>query len=157
MDKECNKCSNVQPLENFWKNHRSKDGRHTICITCRKQYNRDNADQKKAYARMYEKTKKGFLMRVYRNMKSRIHGIQKIKHHLYEGKYLLPRSVFYDWAYNSPEFDQLFADYEQSGYERKLAPSVDRIDSSRGYFISNMEWVTMSENSRRGSINRHNK
>ena len=33
--------------------------------------------------------------------------------------------------------------------------SVDRVDSSKGYELSNMEWVTHSENSRRGAVNRH--
>ena len=31
-----------------------------------------------------------------------------------------------------------------------LAPTVDRIDPERGYSFGNMEWVTHSENSRRG-------
>jgi hypothetical protein len=102
----------------------------------------------------YEKTHKGFLMRLYRNMQSRINGIQWTKAHLYSGKYLLSRQEFYDWAFNSDDFFHLFMDYTDSGFDRKFAPSVDRIDSSRGYTIDNMEWVTMSENSRRGSLNR---
>lgn len=103
----------------------------------------------------YEKTPKGFIMRLYRNMQSRINGVQKAKHHLYEGKELLDRQSFYDWALNHDEFKKLFEAWESSGYDRKLTPSVDRIDSSEGYYLENMEWVTHSENSRRGSINRH--
>ncbi|MNU96646.1 hypothetical protein D3C71_866910 [compost metagenome] len=94
-------------------------------------------------------------MRLYRNMQSRVDGVQKAKHHLYQGKSILDREVFYDWALGSSEFYKLFGDYRESGFERKLSPSVDRIDSSLGYEISNMEWVTMSENSRRGCISRH--
>lgn len=103
----------------------------------------------------YEKTKKGFLMRLYRNMKSRIEGVQWQKHHLYAGKKLLPKVEFYEWAIASPEFHSLFAAYEASGYERKLAPSADRKDSSVGYAISNLEWTTHSENSRRGNVSRN--
>lgn len=102
----------------------------------------------------YEKTKKGFLMRLYRNMQSRITGIQKLKFHLYHDKYLLPRDEFYKWALSSDDFHKLFEFWELSKYERKLTPSVDRIDSSMGYSLGNMEWVTHSENSRRGSLNR---
>lgn len=105
----------------------------------------------------YEKTKKGFLVRLYRNMQSRIEGVQKQKHHLYEGLSLLPRETFYEWALNSPEFHKLFDEYKSQGYPRKLAPSVDRVNSSLGYFISNMEWVTHSENSRRGTISLNRK
>lgn len=103
----------------------------------------------------YEKTKKGFLMRLYRNMESRITGVQKQKHHLYSGKTLLNREDFYNWALNSKEFHSLFSNFELSNYDRKLTPSVDRIDSSKGYDISNMEWVTHSENSKRGAISRY--
>lgn len=108
-----------------------------------------------AYTKKYEKTPKGFLMRLYRNMQSRIEGVQKLKAHLYEGKSLLDRTSFYMWAKDNPVFLELFELYQDSGYERRLAPSVDRIDSSKGYSLDNMEWVTHSENSRRGANNRY--
>lgn len=101
----------------------------------------------------YEKTHKGFLMRLYRNMKSRVAGIQKKCIHLYYGKELLPKDEFYNWANSSPEFYRIFDKYEKSGYDRKEAPTVDRIDPSKGYSIDNMRWITHSENSRLGSIN----
>ncbi len=102
--------------------------------------------------KIYEKTPKGFLMRLYRNMQSRVEGIQKLKFHLYKGKYLLPRQEFYLWAENHPSFLKLFNYYISSGYDRKKAPSVDRINPDLGYELDNMEWVTMSENSRRSSV-----
>jgi hypothetical protein len=108
---------------------------------------------KKNITKRYEKTKNGFLMRMYRNMESRISGVQKQKFHLYEGKTLLERKEFYDWVLSNDEFHRLFGIYEQSGYDRKLAPSVDRIDSSLGYYLSNMEIVTHSVNSSRGASN----
>jgi hypothetical protein len=98
----------------------------------------------------YEKTKNGFLMRLYRNMKSRINGVQKEKFHLYEGKFLIEKEDFYEWAKNNGQFHLLFEDYELNNYDRKLAPSVDRINSKLGYELSNMEFITHSENSRRG-------
>lgn len=101
-----------------------------------------------AYHR-YEKTKKGFLMRAYHNMQSRISGVQKKKHHLYKGKTLLPRQDFYKWSLDSNSFHNLFAAWEVSGYSRKLTPSTNRIDNARGYELDNMEWITQSENSRR--------
>ena len=103
----------------------------------------------------YEKTKKGFLVRLYRNMLSRVSGVQFTKFYLYQGKSILDKNTFYEWALNDNNFNKLFDAYEQSGYERKLAPSVDRINSNLGYEITNMEFVTMSENSKRGSISRY--
>jgi hypothetical protein len=108
------------------------------------------------HTKVYEKTPKGFLMRLYRNMKSRVEGVQKAKYHLYEGKQIhFSKEEFYDFALNSDTFKNLYNEYEESGFDRKLAPSIDRLDSSKGYSFDNIEWVTHSENSRRGAINRH--
>ena len=109
------------------------------------------------YTRTYEKTINGFLMRMYRNMKSRVSGIQQKKAHLYSGKYILPREEFYKWAKPNKEFLNLFYAWEKSGYNRRLTPTVDRIDPSRGYELKNMEWVTHSLNSSRANHNRKKK
>lgn len=108
-----------------------------------------------AATKKYERTKKGKLMRNYRNMESRIKGIQWQKHHLYKGKALLSREEFYEWSMSNPDFHRLFNAWVESDYERKLSPSVDRLDSSKGYEVGNMEWVTHSENSRRGASRKH--
>lgn len=100
----------------------------------------------------YERTINGFLVRKYRNMESRVTGVQRLKSHLYKGLDLLDRESFYRWAKSSDTFQGLFKSWVADGYNRKLCPSVDRIDSSQGYHLSNMEWITHSENSRRGSL-----
>lgn len=104
------------------------------------------ARQKNSVTKRYEKTKNGFLMRAYRNMKSRVTGVQWRKHHLYGGKDLLTKDEFYEWSRNNPDFHSLFEKWEQSGYERKITPSVDRINSDLGYFIENMRWVEFTVN-----------
>lgn len=109
-----------------------------------------NSDTKR-----YEKTKRGFLVRLYRNMQSRITGVQKQKAHLYIGKTLLEREVFYVWAMSSNTFHLLFDAWEKAGYPQKYTPSVDRINSALGYNLDNIEWVTMSENSSRGAKNKY--
>jgi hypothetical protein len=103
----------------------------------------------------YEKTPKGFLMRKYRNMQSRVSGIQKLKAHLYKGKYLLGREEYYIWALNNEDFNRLYLEWIESNYERKLCPTVDRIDPKYGYFLENMRWITHSENSRLGAKNKN--
>ena len=103
----------------------------------------------------YEKTPNGFLMRLYRNMQSRVCGSHKLKAHLYEGLPILRREEFYAWTKSSDIFWELFRDWEQSGYERRLTPSVDRIDTSRGYELDNMEWVPFYINCSRGAITRN--
>lgn len=115
--------------------------------------NDGNAD-----SRRYEKTKPGFLMRLYRNIQSRVRGIQKQKAHLYAHIVDVPaRSEFYAWAENQRSFHQLFSEWRASGFDRRLTPTVDRRDSGKGYEFENLEWVTHSENSRRGSKSRWGK
>jgi hypothetical protein len=107
------------------------------------------------WTKKYEKTKSGKIMRTYRNMKSRIVGILKKKAHLYSGLELLPKEDFYTWAFKDQSFNLLFNDWVQSGYCKKLSPSVDRIDTSLGYILGNIRWVTHSENSRLGASRRN--
>ena len=108
-----------------------------------------------AYSKRYEKTPAGFLMRCYRNMQSRVTGVQWKKAHLYRSLPLLPRAEFYDWALTSAAFHILWQQWVRSGYSRKLTPSVDRINPEQGYALPNMQWVTHSENSRAGNVSRH--
>ena len=103
-----------------------------------------------APTKKYEKTPKGFLVRKYRNMLSRIVGVQKTKYHLYRNKYILPKEDFYKWALGGDAFWILYKVWISQNYSRKLTPTVDRIDPRRGYELPNMEWITHSENSRRG-------
>lgn len=107
------------------------------------------------HTKVYEKTPSGFLMRLYRNMKSRISGIQKPDKDYWVGKELFDKGAFYEWALNHPKFIELFEEYREQGYPRKLAPSIDRIDSNIGYTFNNVEWVTMLENSIRGTKKRY--
>lgn len=91
-------------------------------------------------------------MRTYRNMLSRVTGVLKEKAHLYYGLEILDKDAFYAWSLADENFHTLFEEWEASNYDRRLSPSVDRINSFHGYTLINMEWVTHSENSRR--INR---
>jgi hypothetical protein len=93
-------------------------------------------------------------MRLYRNMKSRISGVQKQKFYLYQGKSIINKQDFYNWAEIQPDFHCLFEAWQAAGWPRKMSPSVDRIDSGLGYEIGNMRWVTHSENSRNTSRNK---
>ena len=107
-----------------------------------------------AYTKKYEKTIRGFLMRCYRNMQSRVTGVQSKKAHLYQGLPLLDRQSFFTWALNDWQFYRLWIDWCGSDYDRRLSPSINRIDSNRGYEIGNVEWLTHSENSRLGACSK---
>jgi hypothetical protein len=108
-----------------------------------------------AWTKKYERTKKGFLMRKYHHMMGRVNGEAWYNGvHLWAGKEILDKNIFYEWALADKNFHDLFEKWEESGYERNLCPSVDRIDSSKGYLLGNMEWVTFLVNATRGAHKR---
>lgn len=155
VTKVCNGCKETKPLAEFFPKNDCRYGVAGTCKVCARLKRKDYYKDTKAEPwKKYEKTLNGYLMRSYRNMTSRVKGILKKKAHLYEGLDILPKEEFYAWSLNS-NYPQLLEAYKESGYDAKLAPSVDRIDSSRGYVLDNMRWVTHSENSRLGSVNRN--
>ena len=147
--KTCSNCGTSSDSSRF-------KGRQCFpCINLKQRHYREKTAN--SSTRSYEKTLKGYIMRTYRNMTSRIRGILKKKAHLYEGKSILTKDEFYDWSLNSKDFLNLMDKYKESGYDLKLAPSIDRIDSSLGYDLGNIQWVTFSENSSRGAYSKHEK
>lgn len=109
----------------------------------------------RAQSQKYERTtQSGFLMRAYRNMLSRVLGVQKREAHYYQGLPILPKNVFYMWAFGDEAFQRLWTVWQASGRERRLAPSVDRLDVTKGYTLDNMRWITHAENS--GRLTRRN-
>ena len=123
--------------------------KHKYILKRQREYRKKNGNR---CTYKYEKTPNGFLMRKYRNMQSRVLGIQKKKRHLYLGLKLLDRQIFYEWAKDNKNFWLLYNQWIKSNYERRLCPTVNRIDSKKGYLLTNMEWLTHSENSRLGSL-----
>ena len=149
QDKKCSVCFNIKPLTEFYKNRKTSIGYKAECKNCelerQRKYRKNNNNK---ITKKYEKTKKGFLMRTYRNMKSRITGVQKKKYHLYKNLELLDKNEFYNYSLNNSSFNILFENWENNNYSQKITPSIDRIDSNKGYTLDNIRWITHSENSR---------
>lgn len=143
--KLCSKCNIEKDLTNFYKHS-------AICKECRNERTRVyRLNNNNLWTRKYEKTKKGFLVRMYRNMISRVRGVQKDYIHIYKGLDILPKEQFYEFALNNSEFHRLFKEWEDSLYQRRLCPSIDRIDTKFGYIDGNIQFLTMSENSSKTS------
>lgn len=141
MKKVCSKCGTI-----------SERKHGTICQPCR------NKAQRKYRKRVgnlsthiYERLSyHGFLMRVYRNMLSRVRGIAPRGRTRYEGLPILSREAFYEWAIRNRKFKRLFTEWHESGMKRRLVPSIDRKNANGGYVRGNLRWLTLSENARLG-------
>lgn len=88
-----------------------------------------------------------FLGKLYTHMSQRIKGNCTNTPLLYLGKPILPKDVFMSWAKNHSDFLNLYKQYAMSSFNRKLAPSINRTDSNKGYTLDNMEWMSSSQNS----------
>jgi len=159
QNKNCSSCNrgykiSLYPLEpkrsngTAFKKYENGRGCYSfdLCYQCyriRLNKLRDPNNQKR-----YEKTLKGYLVRMYRNMLSRVTGVQKKKKHLYFGLNILPKNEFYKIALSDKNFLKLFKRYKKSNWKQGLAPSVDRINPDLGYTRENIRFVTHSENSK---------
>lgn len=114
----------------------------------------NNTQYKKSYGKFdrfcgshrYKATIDRFLSNIYTRMLQRVRGLNTRNPHLFKGKPILEREFFKMWSKNHPEFLILYKQWVISEFNNKLTPSVNRLDSSRGYTIDNMEWVTFSQN-----------
>lgn len=94
-----------------------------------------------------------FLLTAYGNMRNRVLG--KSKPHLYKGLPILSRQEFLYWAKEDITFCILFNYWKENGYKLKDRPSINRVDTRKGYTLDNVEWITHSENSKLGALNKH--
>lgn len=151
----CRLCHITKSLDNFFKNQKRRYGYVPDCKTCINERSRNHRkSNNNKNTKKYERTFKGHLVRTYRNMLSRVTGVQKRKAHLYKGLSILSKKDFYKWSENCPIYKTLFDEWQESNYIQILSPSIDRIDSSVGYDMDNMQWLTHSKNSSKATIER---
>lgn len=160
MELECRRCGFVGHCSKFSKNSSISRGYNLCCLKCKAEKQRKlralNGD---VHTKVYEKSLLGYPMRTYRNMLSRVTGVQKKVAHLYQGLEILTKEEFKEWVNGDGrlDYETLHEAWVKSGYEHRLAPSIDRINPDVGYVIGNIRWITQSENSRLGGISSRRK
>lgn len=87
------------------------------------------------------------LSHLYSDMKRRVEGKGTHNRGDWAGKPILSKDVFITWSRNHPIFLSLYKQWTMSDFNRKLTPSINRMKSSKGYTLDNMEWMTSSQNS----------
>ena len=51
-----------------------------------------------------------------------------------------------EWIKEQPRFDKMYSDWVESGYDKWLKPSPDRLDDKLTYSFSNLQLLTWREN-----------
>ena len=125
--RKCNKCGVNRSISEYRKRTPK------TCVYCRREIER-----------AYIKTKMGFTSTMYQNQKmcSKHRGHPPPEYSLDE---------LMDWLYSQPNFNDLYNNWVDSGFDRNLTPSCDRIDNSHHYTLYNIELVTWDVNNERGN------
>jgi hypothetical protein len=102
----------------------------------------------------YRNSPRGYLNRIYNGVKTRCTNTKNKRTKSYHGLDFMTWEEFLEWGFTE-ELVAMHKNYLDSGKDRKLAPSVDRIDPTKGYVKGNVQWLTLSENSRRAGKPSH--
>lgn len=130
--KKCTACGETKPINMFNKQKLGKFGVRSTCKGCRWKENR---------------TIKGVIFTIYGAQKAS----SKNRGHLQPS---YSRDEFLEYCLNSTIFNKIYKYYVDSGFDRRLRPSIDRIDNSVGYSFENIQVVTWGENEARAHKDR---
>ena len=148
--KKCKECKEIKEDDCFY----GVQGECKECTKIRiKKYRRENVGKDREYDQNRHRNNIDRIFRHrYAGMKTRINGNNSHRSSV-EGKAILSQSEFLEWCYkkeNITVFLKLYEDWKKSGYSNKVAPSIDRIDNDKGYTIENLQWMTLSNNTKKG-------
>lgn len=132
--KLCSDCNKSFPISLFTKKATCKDGYEPRCKRCR--------------SIKYNKSTPALLAKkLYKT---------QCNHSIGRGHPLPSYSLseFENWLITQPHFDLLYSAWVTSGYQKDLAPSADRLDTSLPYSLSNLELTTWQENRSRGALSK---
>lgn len=152
--KTCFKCNKTKELTEFYKHKQMADGYMGKCKDCAKIDVKSNHSVKADYYREYDKKRQRYSLRRivshrYALMKARVEGRATRRYNV-EGKELLSQDQFYEWAMKNRTLHELYRTWFDSDFDRHLAPSIDRVDNSRGYSLDNIQWLSLEANTSKG-------
>lgn len=158
--KICFKCGKSKPLTDFYKHPQMPDGHVNKCKECNKRDVRKNYAENKTQYQAYDRARQRhsrsrIFNHRYSQIKQRTEG-RAIREYKVQGKEVLSYEEYCVWLKNNlDDFERLYQAWQDSGFTRKLTPSIDRIDNKGSYIANNMRWITVTDNSRK--YNKHKK
>lgn len=142
--KQCFVCGEVKSIDDFYTHKKMSDGHLNKCKMCCIKYVH-NRDTKHIDIKRYRNNPKRYLSTKYRNIVDRCTGKHGYK--TYVGRDYPTKTEWEEWTQKTYKtFISLYRNWQDSNYDRKKAPSVDRIDNNKGYTVDNMQWLTLSAN-----------
>lgn len=152
--KECIICHRKKPLSDYYTHPQMGDGHLNRCKECCKEYARKR-DTHAYDQRRHRTNPKRFLQHKYSMIKHRC--THPDLHRRYYGLDYLSNEEWEEWCETSYKtFLSLYENWQAAGCPRRLAPSIDRIDTSKGYIKGNLQWLTQAANSSKAWEDRKN-
>lgn len=117
----------------------------------RHQYYLKHQDLEKKRTLEFKRSFTGRLQTTYQKIRRRCLGIEKQQRskESYTGLAFPEKEEFIAWAVTRNDYLESWSAWVQGDYAYRLIPTVDRIDSSQGYLLNNMQWLPLHENSRK--------
>lgn len=155
--KDCSLCKESKPLTEY---STRKDGRsklRSFCKHCERELARVYATKHKARRLKYIKSRRELRKDNKYDRAAILYWcildrIRRDKNYALR-KCTFSKPEFLAFALKSNQFHEKFRDWRSGGYQYRLSPSVDRVDSDGDYTLSNIQFLSISENSRKGSEN----
>ena len=125
--KTCTKCRESKPLETFPFKNQSKGTHTSVCKPCA---------VKATQAR--QKTREGLIKKIFHNQQMTTKKMGRVPPAYTEQELL-------EWAM-SQGYEQMWQSWTNSGHDKWLSPSVDRIDNNQSYTLKNIQLLTWRQN-----------
>ncbi len=87
-----------------------------------------------------------FLKRVWNNIKIRCTNEKHATAKYYYGKEFCDKEDFLNYFVGNKQFLKLYKKWQQSGFQYKEIPSINRFNNKKGYILNNLEFITHSKN-----------
>lgn len=120
-----------------------------VCNTCKKEYNGTSLAECRSCSRIRNVRKNSltFLKNTYSYIKNRCKNKYKATtSKYYYGKEYCSKEEFLNKFKNNKQFLDLFRRWQDSNFEYKEIPSINRLDNNKGYLPDNLEFITHSKN-----------
>lgn len=129
--------------------NRELNRRKDICIECKRLMPIKAKDKcQNCWHKFKRKNDINFYLRTrFAEVRQRCVNKNKANNKGYLGREYCTLTEFLNKFISDPTFLKLFKEWKESGYEYKLNPSVNRIDTNKGYTLDNIEFMTHSQNS----------
>lgn len=135
MNKICKKCGETKDINAYYRHPGMSDGHLSVCKTCKREY------AKSADGKATDFTEKGVIRVIYKTQRSN----SKRRGHVPP---LYTKKELSEWMY-SRGFLKLFNKWKESGQDKMLKPSIDRLNDELPYSLGNIQLVTWGYNKKK--------